>query len=471
MLPESHSNYKRKLNEIMKRNFIGAGYASSFSVMLLLFLMAGCGDFLDIRPDKKMVIANTLDDVQAIFDNTGVLKTQANVVEALADSYYYTEADFNAETDQTRQLYAWNIPAVDYKWGWSTYYKTVFYVNEVISAIEEITYPERDAVKAQHLKGSALFVRALTYFHLAQLYAVPYVDATAVEEKGLPLRLTPDFNQVVNRSNLFDTYNQVIADFKEAIRLLPEGRTTYPTRPWKASAYAGLANVYLIMDNYALAGSYADSALQYCSTLMDFNELDTESDFPFDRFNPEVLYYSNFGQVGQLSNRILNVDTVLYASYTADDLRKSLYFKLRENQTIQYKGDYSTQNEGFFNGLTVAEMYLVRAECRARMGELDGAMDDLRTLLNSRWASNAYEMPDIADGAGLLDLILTERRKELVLKGRRWYDIRRLYKNPDEAITLTRNAGENTYRLNSADREYNTFNIPDEVSQLGSYTD
>lgn len=453
----------------MKQNFLRLPYLSNFNVILLLLLTSGCSDFLDIRPDKKMVIATTLDDVQAIFDNSGYLITQANIVETLADSYYYNEADFTAETDYTRHLYAWNIPVVEYNWGWTSYYRTIFYVNEVLAATDKISFTEREVLRAQHLKGSALFVRALTYYHLSQLYAVPYNDATAREEKGLPLRLTPDFNAVVKRSTLFDTYNQVIKDFKEAIRLLPHERTTYPTRPWKASAYAGLANVYLAMDNYTLAGIYADSALQYCSTLMDFNKLDVESDFPFERFNPEVLYYSHFGQVGELSNRILNVDTVLYASYVSEDLRKLLYFKKRENGSIQYKGDYNTQNEGFFNGLTVAEMYLVRAESKARMGEREGAREDLHTLLNSRWLSNDYDMSGIGDEADLLNVILTERRKELVLKGRRWYDIRRLYKNPNEAIILTRKAGENTYSLDPSKVEYNTLKIPDNVLELGSY--
>ncbi|MBE8720860.1 RagB/SusD family nutrient uptake outer membrane protein [Sphingobacterium pedocola] len=453
----------------MKKNNILMTALLRTVICLLLFTLQGCENFLEIRPDKKMVIATKLDDLQAIFDNTGVIKPQANLVEVIADSYYLSDADYMAQSVVTRQYYVRETPLIDYSQGWTSYYRTIFYVNEILAGLQKIGYSAIELPKARHLEGSALFVRALSYYHLAQLFTVPYDDATVVNEKGLPLRLSPDFNQVVKRSSQLGTYQQIIADFRNSIRLLPVTKPTYPTRPWKAAAYAGLANVYLTMENYALAETYADSVLQITNQLMDFSMLDQQAEVPFLPYNAEVLYFSNFGQVGPLSNRLLNVDTLLYRSYADADLRKSVYFKLRTNGTVQYKGDYLIQNQSFFNGLTIAEMLLVRAECKARRGDSNGAAQDLKKLMDSRWTANHYVIPGNLNDAGILNLILEERRRELVFKGRRWYDIRRLHGASDKSIKLSRKIGDETYEISSSDNSLNTLNIPDEVRQLGGY--
>lgn len=440
----------------------------------LIFALAtiglhSCQEFLDVRPDKKMVIATTVDHLQAIFDNTGVIKSQANIVEIMADNYYLSDADFNAQSDVIWYQYLRQTQDIDYIPGWTSYFRAIFYVNEVLERIHKIDYTVQEKQKALHLEGSAYFVRALDYFHLAQIFAVPYIKEDARNEKGLPLRLSSDFNQVVKRSNLQDTYQQIISDFTKAILLLPAERTDFPTRPWKASAYAGMANVYLAMEDYIQAELYADSALQYSGELMDFSKLDIESETPFLPYNEEVLYFSNFGQVGPLSNRILNVDTLLYKSYKNADLRRSAYFKRRVNGTIQYKGDYLIPGQSFFNGLSVAEMYLVRAECKARRGDVIGGKADLKILMDSRWVTKNYIIPDAITDLQLLDLILDERRRELVMKGRRWYDIRRLYHLPEKAVKLFRKVGNDMYEMDTSDKTLNTLNIPDEAVRLGGY--
>lgn len=437
--------------------------------LVVISSLQSCQDFLDVRPNKKMVIATSVDHLQAIFDNTGVIKSQANIVEVMADNYYLSDADFNAQDNIIRQQYLRITPEIDYIPGWTSYFRAIFYVNEVLEGIKKIDYSALEKQKVHHLEGSAHFVRALDYFHLAQLFTVPYEKGSAKNEKGLPLRLSSDFNQVVKRSNLYDTYQQIIADFERAIRLLPEERTVFPTRPWKASAYAGMANVYLTMEDYEQAEVYADSALRYSGELMDFSKLDIKSAAPFSAFNEEVLYFSNFGQVGPLSDRILNVDTLLYLSYKNADLRKSLYFNRRANGTFQYKGDYLIPGQSFFNGLTVAEMYLVRGECKARRGDINGGKADLKKLMDSRWETKNYLIPEVITGSQLLNLILEERRRELVLKGRRWYDIRRLHHLPGNAIKLVRKIGSNRYEMDSSDKSLNTLNIPDEAVRLGGY--
>lgn len=437
--------------------------------IIAIVLLISCEKFLDFRPDKKMVIANSLADLQAVFDHAGIMRSNANIVELYADNHSYLEVDFEAMDDVLRLDLTWQTPNINHSWGWNTYYRNIFYANEILAGLNKITVLEREKEQEKHLKGSALFARAIYYYHLVQIYGVPYSSEKANIEKGLPLRLSPDFNQKVGRSSLQATYQQIVDDLSKAKELLPETRTEIPTRPWIASSYAALANVYLTMQDFERAYLFADSTLQYVSELMDFNNLDKNTITPFEPFNREVLYFSNFGQVGVLSNRILNVNMDLYQSYSEKDLRRSIYFLPRDNGTIQYKGDYAFPNESFFNGLTVAEMYLVRAECYARKGDFAKAKADMESLLKSRWKDNGYQFPADINDSNILDYILEERRKELVFKGRRWYDIRRLAQEGLLKEKIERRVGETVYSIDPTDRNYNTFRIHDEAVRLGGY--
>ncbi|MGY6541709.1 hypothetical protein, partial [Vibrio parahaemolyticus] len=56
--------------------------------------------------------------------------------------------------------------------------------------------------------------------------------------------------------------------------------------------------------------------------------------------------------------------------------------------------------------------------------------------------------------AEALDLILKERRKELVTRGLRWQDLKRLNRDGHFQQTLKRSIGENTYELPANDPRY-----------------
>ena len=107
-------------------------------------------------------------------------------------------------------------------------------------------------------------------------------------------------------------------------------------------------------------------------------------------------------------------------------------------------------------------MYLIRAESYARKGDTQSAMSDLNTLLSARWTSEAFTQLTATDASDALRQILLERRKELLYRGLRWTDLRRLNKNPATAVTLTRVVGMQTYTLPPGDPRY-VYAIPDNV--------
>ena len=72
--------------------------------------------------------------------------------------------------------------------------------------------------------------------------------------------------------------------------------------------------------------------------------------------------------------------------------------------------------------LRLAEQYLVRAEARVHLNDLDGALVDVNKIRNRAGLG-------VASGASnelVLDLIYKERRRELFAEwGHRWFDLKR----------------------------------------------
>jgi tetratricopeptide (TPR) repeat protein len=235
------------------------------------------------------------------------------------------------------------------------------------------------------------------------------------------------------------------------------------TRPSKPAAFAALARIYLNLRNYDSAGFYANKCLQIYSNLLDYNSVDTTAGF-VGLFNKEVLFHTliNNSYSGFLSYNCL-IDSSLYSLYDSNDRRRSVLFQINSDNTISFRGNYNNTTD-LFSGLATDEIFLIRAECYARSGNTSGAVSDINTLLQNRFITGTFT-PIIASSASdALTIILIERKKELLLRGLRWEDLRRLNKE-GRLDTLTRQIGGNTYTLEPNSYEY-IFPIPDDVIQL-----
>ena len=164
---------------------------------------------------------------------------------------------------------------------------------------------------------------------------------------------------------------------------------------------------------------------------------------------PEILYQSNFPITGNVLQGIICsgclIDTNLLASYAPNDLRRPVYYTQEKSDSFTLKGSYAGTIFPFA-GLATDELYLIRAECRARAGQTANALNDLDSLLTHRWRTGTFTGYPIGSAAEALDTILVERRKELAFRGLRWSDLRRLNKE-GWGITLTRNLNGMLYTL------------------------
>jgi uncharacterized protein with PhoU and TrkA domain len=109
-------------------------------------------------------------------------------------------------------------------------------------------------------------------------------------------------------------------------------------------------------------------------------------------------------------------------------------------------------------------MILIRAECDARKGNIPDAMADLNSLLEKRYKTGTFVPLAINDSKEALKKILLERRKELVMRGLRWIDIKRLNKE-DHQITLIRKIEDQTYTI-LPNSDYYALPLPDDIIRI-----
>ncbi|HEY6899997.1 MAG TPA: RagB/SusD family nutrient uptake outer membrane protein, partial [Puia sp.] len=300
------------------------------------------------------------------------------------------------------------------------------------------------------------------FFMLEETYGQPYRPATAATDLGIPLRLDGDALQPVVRSSVKAVFDQIITDLNTAAPWLPLApQPGAPNHPSRSAAFALLARVALAQQDYAAARTYADSSLALYSTLLNYDTV-TGGTHPFDYINsPELLYQCSGNSYSALFASTTIVDTALYNSYAVDDRRRDLFFqKLASGKGVGFKGYYSVGHL-VFSGIAVDEVYLIRAECRARLRDGAGALADLNTLLTRRWKTGAYT--PYTNSADILGLILSERRKEMVYREMRWSDLRRLNQDPYFATTLKRTMGGASVLLPPNDPRY-AWKIP--VSEI-----
>jgi len=131
------------------------------------------------------------------------------------------------------------------------------------------------------------------------------------------------------------------------------------------------------------------------------------------------------------------VSDVLYSSFDVDDKRRSNWLgenKVRSNGISKsYWFPYKYKNRSASNSspeylkvLRTSEQYLIRAECKANVGNIKGAVDDLNVI---RKRAGLSELSASLSKEDCLNAIYHERRIELFGEwGKRFIDLKRTSK-------------------------------------------
>ena len=406
---------------------------------ILAFSLAACNKELDLNP------------AQSISEDLA-LSTDANVKSVLLAAYdglaldglfggnTMRDAELLGADGEIRWVGTYEAPrAVFYHQQiannseaenmWMDAYYTINICNNVLGALSVVNEADRAQVE-----GEARWVRAMAYFQLVRFYGQAYEPGGNNSQPGVPLVLTPtrkvDESSFVGRSTVEETYAQIIDDLAKAKNLLPDDNGVQAN---KFTAAATLARVYLQMGRYADARDNASEVIESgnYSLVSDFasewnNDDNTSEDIYAVQISSQdfleatmVVFYSIpafGGRDGDIEIMQKHLDL-----YDPSDARLALHYEgAGAMRTGKWRDQYRNQPV-----IRLAEMYLIRAECNARLGTSVGApVDDDYNATHTR--------AGLAAKTGVtLDDILLERRLELAHEGHRIHDIKRLKGSAD----------------------------------------
>ena len=426
----------------------------------MILLLANCNRFLDEKSDSTLATAETLADNQALLDDYATLASNSTSGEIAAEDVFVTDADFNTMYDEAmKRLYTWQPSYVSLPTGsdWENCFGRIKIYNTVLFNLDHYQIGN-----SENVEGQALLLRGAAYLEATQIWCLAYDKNTAETKLGLPLRLDPDMNIPSVRSTLQETYSQILADLHRAVILLPVNQLAV-SRPSKTTALAYLSRVYLYMGDYTNALKYGKEALSYHAGLMNFNTLNPASAYPIKNKNVEVLLPTLMSYSPFLTTTKAKINQDLYQSYDLNDLRKTIFFKPLATGEILFKGNYSGSTTRM-TCIATDEVYLNVAEAQAYLDDKTSAMRTLNDLLTTRWKSGTFTELSASSGAQALQIIRTERRKELLMRGLRWADLKR-YNREGANINLSKTISGQLFTLPPNDLRY-AIAIPEDIIKM-----
>ncbi|MDL2145070.1 RagB/SusD family nutrient uptake outer membrane protein [Flavobacterium tructae] len=330
---------------------------------------------------------------------------------------------------------------------WNNAYSQIYAANAVIEGVagsKKLHQEDKD-----RLIGQAKFARAFIHFYLCQLWGdVPYVTRTDYK-----------FNSTLSRLPLPELYSKIIEDLQEASSLLPEVYSD-PARtlPNSYAAKALLARVYLNLGDWANAEANTTQLISNTAIYPweeDLNEVFLkESTTTIWQYAPRsatrntddgttFIFNSGPPLAVALTNDLIN-------AFESGDKRKLKWIRSIVKGTSTWYHAYKYKKMGtntpqteFTIVLRLAEMYLIRAEARARQGELNTAREDLNKIRNTAGLENTTAISQ----EEILQAILRERRVEFFTEfAHRFMDLKR-FGALDKELTEKKASWQSTDRL------------------------
>jgi hypothetical protein len=445
-------------------------------------VLSGCNKFLDIKPKDKFIPVTTTDYENML--NSGTIVNFGDYFWDLqSDDAFLPEGEpGNLYTKQQlhgRRIYTFNNNPYDQganDYLWSEGYKRIFYYNSIINNIMDAT--EGTEATKRSVRAEAYLGRAMEHLQMVNVYAQHYDDASAATTPGIPLALIADINAKFTRNSVKEVYDQILQDGEAAAADLPVKNKLTKFRASKAGGYALLARTYLFMGDYGNASKNAALAISLQGELKNMNDYSIIIPGPFPnvpgaplgwtnipdaQLNPESIVARHFLRPFGLGMDVC-ASPELSALFTNDDKRWTLYYAdgwppaPPFNYMSRYQVKIFLRGDFFSNYLNVPEMYLIRAECSAREGKKQEALDDINKLRLNRITPAAYKVFTPADFGNdderILRFVLEERRRELAFTGMRVIDLKRLNKEARFSKTIKHTAEGKEYELQPGSDKY-----------------
>jgi len=410
-------------------------YIFSFGLILVI---AACNKKLDVQPQNNITPdqIKTSSDVLAILAG-GYAKMQNP---AAFGENFIDIPDIIASQDQVifagtfsayKNIYQQQTTATNGVCSdiWGNSYKIIAISNTVLDKISIV-----DTTVQANTIAQAKFIRAAVYYYLVNLFAKPYSDGAAATNLGVPITTAPTYQYdsvkaKLSRSTVQQTYDQIIADLKDAIA---KDDSYYPAK-------ALLAKVYLVMGDYTNAAATADDVIsnggyQLADTYdKEFNNSGATNE---DIFSIAQTSQSNSGTTnggietfyapqkglptGYVGGRGDIMADSAYFTYFDDpaDFRQTYFTK--GTSISGKKGTYPNKWQKFYSTIPIirlADMYLIRGEANLQLGtgNPDADINTIRARAKAGPLAGATQQ-DFVD----------ERFREFGFEGDRFFTLKRL---------------------------------------------
>ena len=417
------------------------------SFLIVPFLLLSCEDFVEVEaPDNKLV-----QDV--VFSSDDTAKSAMTGIYNQLFQSEFSGGHFSSVTllsglsgNNIKNLSTYFLEWMEFEqhelqpgnpnvlYLWSSAYNTIYMCNAMLEGLYN-SDSISPALK-QQLEGEARFIRAFSYFYLINLYGdVPLILSTNYRE-----------NHLAPRDPVGEVYLQIVEDLEVASELLSsEYRNGERTEVNSYAATALLSRVHLYLENWEQAEILSTRIIGENSKyelLYDLNEVFlANSKEAIWQISPiggggfmtqtnegslfvidPVYYYSAFFQLDEKFPEVLEEADKRLMNWIGYNPERDAFFPYKYQ--IQYSNSFPITEYSMV--LRLAEQYLIRAEARARTGNLAGSIEDLDILRDRAGLPLLAETDPGINQEALLDLIFEERRKELFAEwGHRWFDLKR----------------------------------------------
>jgi hypothetical protein len=273
--------------------------------------------------------------------------------------------------------------------------------------------------------GQLYITRGIAYFDMQRFFAQPYNFTDDASHLGIPIINEENVgNSIISpaRSTTKEVYDKILSDFNKGLDMINDDIVS-PYFLNKNSAKAFLARINLYMENWTAANELAteiiDSGMYSLipnDEYIDSWTLDNTKESIFSLINTETdnSKYSSIS-LYYIFKRYLATNN-LYNSFDDGDVRKGL---ISSNKVLKFKSFGFDDNIPL---LRLSEIYLIKAEAMAELGEDEGAREAVNMI---HLRANPDAVPYTESGDDLKNIIQDERRKELMFEGHRLFDLTR----------------------------------------------
>ena len=432
-------------------------------VFCIALICVSCSDFLDVEPGLQISINEQLSTEEGVLQAYNGIYADVEELFSSVSSIYadlqggnlsFTPRIGNKTIEVPANIensYSFNdiYNISDYESYYRDCYEIINQVNILLERLTDFTFFTQKNIN--QLEAELLTIRALMHYQVSIHYAQNYHFTSDASHLGVVYNrrvLVPgvDFPR---RETMYQTNEFLKEDIDKAldlytnVQLLSGPNYSYFNSTNTRSLYARIA---LQMNDWSRARDLSDNVIsnsgisltstsnyiqEWEANVLPIQEVVLEFSAPLNsdgNVSSSVASNYFYNSSDNYARQIASGDIINL--YESSDIRRSLFLEqqlitlvnglevpVTYSFTKKFQGDAGT----LF--IRLSEMYLIRAEANARLGNNSIAVADINTIRNRAGLAN------LTNTSNILEEIFLERRKELAFEGFLLFDIIRYKKD------------------------------------------